>query len=111
MPDAAANASETNGKTPWWTLPVLAVLAEAIFAGALIASCLFEDTTLRTTMFTGALAQATVAAQFFFGSSAGSQRKDEQLAAARNGTTTTTESTNTGSAAKVTTTVAPPQTP
>lgn len=76
---AATPTSEL--RPPWWTLPALAVIAEAIFAGALVASCFLEDTTLRTTMFTGALTQATLAAQFYFGSSVGSQRKDETIAA------------------------------
>lgn len=65
---------------PWWVVPALAGGILTIFAGALVASCFVGDTTLRTTMFTGALSLATGAAGFYFGSSAGSQKKDDTIA-------------------------------
>lgn len=66
---------------PWWVLPGLAALALLIYAGGMVASCFVGDTTLRTTMFAGAIPIATMGMQYFFGSSAGSQRKDETIAA------------------------------
>lgn len=62
-------------------LPALAVLAEVIFAGALVASCILPVGDLRTVMFTAAVTQALAACQYFFGSSAGSQKKDDTIAA------------------------------
>jgi hypothetical protein len=52
-----------------------------IFAGALAASCVLQDDTLRTQMFTGAYGLATMSVGYFFGSSAGSAKKDDAIAA------------------------------
>lgn len=67
--------------TPWWVVPGLAGMILLIFAGALAASCVIGDTTMRTTMMTGALQLAGVAAGYYLGSSASSQKKDETIAA------------------------------
>lgn len=66
---------------PWWVLPGLALTVLVIFAGALAASVLLDDNTLRTQMFTGAYGLATLSVGYFFGSSAGSTKKDEAIAA------------------------------
>lgn len=67
-------------QAPWWVFPGLATLIMVVFAGAITASCFFEDGTLRTQMFTGALGLATMAASYYFGSSAGSAKKDDTIA-------------------------------
>lgn len=64
---------------PWYVLPGLAAMVLVIFAGTLVASCFFADTTLRTTMFTGAFSIAVTVVGFYFGSSSGSQKKDETI--------------------------------
>jgi hypothetical protein len=66
---------------PWWVLPGLAGMVLIIFAGALAASCVLQDDTLRTQMFTGAYGLATMSVGYFFGSSAGSAKKDDAIAA------------------------------
>lgn len=66
---------------PWWVLPGLALAVLVIFAGALAASCILTDDTLRTQMFTGAYGLATLSVGYFFGSSAGSTKKDDAIAA------------------------------
>ncbi len=81
MPDPPNAAPTDTTRAPWWVLPGLALAGEAIFAGAVVASCFVGDSTLRTTMFTGALTLGAMGAQYFFGSSAGSQKKDETIAA------------------------------
>jgi len=68
-------------ETPWWIVPGIAALSLMIFAGAVIASCFVGDTTLRTTMMTGALQLGMLAAGFYFGSSSSSQKKDDTIAA------------------------------
>jgi hypothetical protein len=67
---------------PWWVLPGLAAGVLLIFAGALVASCFFDDATLKTQMFTAASALGTMVVGYFFGSSEGSRRKDEAVVAA-----------------------------
>lgn len=76
MSDSADKAS-----VPWWVLPSLAIVAEVIFAGGLVASCMLDVGELRTVMFTAAVTQALAASNYYFGSSAGSSKKDETIAA------------------------------
>jgi hypothetical protein len=66
---------------PWWVVPTLSYLILLIFAGALVASCVMGNDTLRTQMFSATVALATVAVSFYFGSSKGSQDKDATIAA------------------------------
>jgi hypothetical protein len=66
---------------PWWVVPSLSYLIVLIFAGALFASCVMGNDTLRTQMFSATVALATVAVSFYFGSSKGSQDKDATIAA------------------------------
>jgi hypothetical protein len=73
---------------PYWVLPALAAAVLAIFAGAVIESCFVTDTTLRTTMFTGAMNLAAGVAGYYFGSSNSSAKKDSTIAAAATGTGT-----------------------
>ena len=73
---------EARQPIPWWVVPSLAAGVLLIFAGALVASFIWADSTLRTTMATGALALATSAGGFYWGSSASSQKKDETIAQA-----------------------------
>lgn len=67
-------------KMPWWALPGLALVAEMIFAGVLVATCFIDDKSLQAAMFGMAGAAAGQVMQYFFGSSAGSQKKDDAIA-------------------------------
>jgi hypothetical protein len=81
-PDRRQSASpQPLAGFPWWVLPGLALTVLVIFAGALAASVLLDDNTLRTQMFTGAYGLATLSVGYFFGSSAGSTKKDEAIVA------------------------------
>lgn len=80
-PDRRQGPGVPPSAFPWWTLPGLALAVLIIFAGALAASVMLEDNTLRTQMFTGAYGLATLSVGYFFGSSAGSSKKDEAIAA------------------------------
>lgn len=62
---------------PWWVKPALAAYAFTIFAGLAVASCFLGNDTLKTTMFTAAVALLGAAYQYFFGSSSGSEKKDD----------------------------------
>lgn len=65
---------------PWWVLPALALVAEIIFAGVLVATCFIDDKSLQAAMFGMAGAAAGQVMQYFFGSSAGSEKKDDTIA-------------------------------
>lgn len=65
---------------PWWVKPALGAYAMTIFASLAAASCFIGNDTLRTTMFTAAVALLGAAYQYFFGSSSGSDKKDATIA-------------------------------
>ena len=73
--------------TPTWVLPGLAVIILLIYAGALVAVCMLNNDTLRTSFFGSVPVVVMTAVNYYFGSSAGSARKDEIAA---NSTVTTT---------------------
>jgi hypothetical protein len=83
MPDPVPPpvATPPGPPLPWWVVPTLSYLILLIFAGALVASCVMGNDTLRTQMFSATVALATVAVSFYFGSSKGSQDKDATIAA------------------------------
>ena len=72
-------------QTPWWVPPLLAVLAEIVFAGVLVATFYISDTSLQAALFGIAAAQATEAFRFFFSSSLGSKQAAATIAAKLNG--------------------------
>jgi hypothetical protein len=81
MPDPVLPPVAPPPAMPWWVVPSLSYLIVLIFAGALFASCVMGNDTLRTQMFSATVALATVAVSFYFGSSKGSQDKDATIAA------------------------------
>jgi hypothetical protein len=81
MPDPVPPPVVPPPAMPWWVVPSLSYLIVLIFAGALFASCVMGNDTLRTQMFSATVALATVAVSFYFGSSKGSQDKDATIAA------------------------------
>jgi len=72
--------SDTTSQSPWWMLPVLAVVAESVFFTALVMAFMGDDKTLLNVMCTASIAQAGGALAYFFMSSAGSAKKDDALA-------------------------------
>ncbi len=75
----------TPHQTPWWIPPLLAVLAELVFAGVLVATFYIHDTSLQAALFGIAAAQATEAFRYFFSSSLGSKQGAATIAAKLNG--------------------------
>lgn len=72
----------TPTQAPWWANYALGGAILVVFAGALAASCMIGNDTLRTTMLTASVTLASMVAGYFFGSSQSSAKKDDSLAAA-----------------------------
>lgn len=69
-----------GNNVPWWVLPSLAVIVLGIVAAALVASCFFEDGSIRNVLFGGVLAFGSQVISYYFGSSSGSAKKDDTIA-------------------------------
>jgi capsule polysaccharide export protein KpsE/RkpR len=72
-------------RMPVWVLPLIGLFILCIFVFALVSSVFYiKDTTLQTTMMTGALGMALTTVGYYFGSSSGSKAKDDTIAVKMN---------------------------
>jgi len=66
---------------PWYVMPVMGMVGEAIFVAGLVLSYRLENPTLFNVALGAAIGQAQMVISYFFGSSAGSKTKDDAMVA------------------------------
>jgi len=67
---------------PWYVLPLMGMIGEAVFVAGLILSYRLENPTLFNVALGAAIGQAQMVVSYFFGSSVGSKTKDDANTAA-----------------------------
>lgn len=70
---------------PWWVLPGLALIAEAVFSSGLALAFIYGNETQQTTMLTAAIGLSATAFGFFYQSSFSGRKKDETIASLAKG--------------------------
>lgn len=66
---------------PWFVLPAMGLIGEAVFVAGLVLSYRLENPTLFNVALGAAIGQAQMVVSYFFGSSSGSKTKDEAMVA------------------------------
>lgn len=66
---------------PWFVLPVMGLIGEAVFVAGLVLSYRLENSTLFNVALGAAIGQAQMVVSYFFGSSQGSKVKDDAMVA------------------------------
>jgi hypothetical protein len=74
-----ANGTEARlpSTMPWFVLPLMGTVGEAVFVAGLVLSYRMENPTLFNVALGAAIGQAQMVISYFFGSSAGSAKKDD----------------------------------
>lgn len=62
---------------PWYVLPLMGMVGEAVFVAGLILSYRLDNPTLFNVALGAAIGQAQMVISYFFGSSVGSAKKDD----------------------------------
>ncbi len=66
---------------PWFVLPAMGLIGEAVFVAGLVLSYRLENPTLFNVALGAAIGQAQMVVSYFFGSSQGSKVKDDAMVA------------------------------
>lgn len=80
-PDRRQTYAAAASTMPWYVMPIMGMVGEAIFVAGLVLSYRLENPTLFNVALGAAIGQAQMVISYFFGSSQGSKTKDDVMTA------------------------------